>query len=180
VSLTSIGTSATAIAAIERGKVDAGMMADPAFTLMSRRNPGARVLADLRQADGVRAAFGSATYPASVLYAKGDWIRAHRDTTGRLARAVRRTLVWMAGHTPEEIAGRTPAAFRGDDLALYVEALKNSMPMYSPDGMMDPNGAEAVHAMLSQSMDKVRGATIDLSKTYTNEFIHAHGAGEGR
>ena len=58
VSITAIGTAATAIAAIERGKVDAGMMADPAFTLMMRRNPGARVLADLRQGDGVTAAFG--------------------------------------------------------------------------------------------------------------------------
>lgn len=171
VSLTSIGTAATAIAAIERGKVDAGMMADPAFTLMLRRNPGARVLADLRHADGVKAAFGSATYPASVLYAKGDWIRAHRDTAGHLARAVRRTLVWMAGHTPQEIVDRMPAAFRGDDPALYVEALKNSMPMYSLDGMMDAGGAEAVHRLLAQSMDKVRQATIDVSKTYTNEFV---------
>jgi NitT/TauT family transport system substrate-binding protein len=170
-SITAIGTAATAIAAIERGKVDAGMMADPAFTLMMRRNPGARVLADLRQGDGVTAAFGSKTYPASVLYAKGDWIRTHRDTTERLARAIRRTLEWMKGHTPQEIAARTPAAFRGEDAELYVEALKNSMPMYSPDGMMDATGAEAVHKMLAQSMERVRQATIDMSKTYTNEFV---------
>jgi NitT/TauT family transport system substrate-binding protein len=170
-SITAIGTAATAIAAIERGKVDAGIMADPAFTLMMRRNSSAHVLADLRQGEGVAAALGTKTYPASVLYAKGEWIRAHRDTTERLARAIRRTLLWMKEHTPQEIAAKTPAAFRGEDLGLYIEALKNSMPMYSPDGMMDPAGAEAVHAMLSQSMDKVRGATIDLSKTYTNEFV---------
>jgi len=171
VSITAIGTSATAIAAVERGKVDAGMMADPAFTLMLRRNPGVRVLADLRQGEGVAAAFGSTTYPAAVLYARGEWIRAHRETAGRLARAIRRTLEWMKGHTPREIADRAPAAFRGDDPGLYVEALKNSMPMYSPDGMMDASGAEAVHTLLAQSMEKVRQATIDLSKTYTNEFV---------
>src|SRR4029077_6176609 len=94
VSVTAIGSAATAIAAIEHGKVDAGMMADPAFTLVSRRNPGVRVLADLRTAGGVHHAFGTHMYPALVPYPKGDWIRAHRDTTERLSRVITRTLAW--------------------------------------------------------------------------------------
>ena len=170
VSVTAIGTAATAIAAIEHGKVDAGMMADPAFTLVSRRNPSVRVLADLRHADGVKQATGSTTYPASVLYSKGDWLRAHRDTAGKLARAITRTLAWMQSHPPQEIADHTPASLRGEDHVLYVEALTNSMPMFSPDGKMTADGPEAVRTLLAASMDKVRNATIDLSKTYTNEF----------
>ncbi|MGH9144833.1 MAG: ABC transporter substrate-binding protein, partial [Vicinamibacterales bacterium] len=94
VSITAIGSAATAIAALEHGKVDVGMVADPAFTLVRRRNPGVRILADLRTAEGVNAALGAHAYPASVLYAKGDWIRANRDTTERLARAITRTLSW--------------------------------------------------------------------------------------
>jgi NitT/TauT family transport system substrate-binding protein len=172
VSITAIGSAATAIAALEHGKVDVGMVADPAFTLITRRNPAVRVLADLRNADGVGAALGTRAYPASVLYAKGDWIRANRDTTGRLARAMTRTLAWMQSHTPQEIAGKTPKAFRGDDDALYVEALKASMPMFSPDGLMAAEGAEVVRTLLAGSMEKVHNAAIDVSKTYTNEFIH--------
>ena len=171
VSITAIGNAATAIAAIEHGKVDAGMMADPAFTLVLRRNPGVRVLADLRHAEGVKAAFGSATYPGSVLYAKGDWIRANRDTALRLARAITRTLTWMQTHPPSEIAERTPATFRGEDQALYIEALTSSMPMFSPDGVMEMDGAEAVKRLLTESTEKVRGATIYLAQTYTNEFV---------
>src|SRR5947208_1171065 len=171
VSITAIGTAATAIAAIEHGKVDAGMMTDPAFTLVSRRNPGVRVLADLRHADGVKAALGSTTYPASVLYAKAEWLRANRDTARRLARAVTRTLIWMQTHSAREIADKTPAAVRGEDQALYIDALASSMPMYSQDGIMDAEGAEAARTLLAQSMDKVRDARIDLSKTYTNEFV---------
>ena len=60
VSITAIGSAATAIAALEHGKVDVGMVADPAFTLVHRRNPGVRVLADLRTAAGVNAALGDA------------------------------------------------------------------------------------------------------------------------
>jgi NitT/TauT family transport system substrate-binding protein len=172
VSITAIGNAGTAIAAIEHGKVDAGMMADPSFTLVHRRNPGVRVLADLRTAAGVKAAFGTDTYPGSVLYAKGDWIRANRDTAGRLARAITRTLTWMHTHTPQEIAQKTPKTFRGEDDGLYVEALEASMPMFSLDGVMAAEGAGVVRTLLAGSLDRVRTATIDLSKTYTNEFTH--------
>jgi NitT/TauT family transport system substrate-binding protein len=172
VSVTAIGSAATAVAALEHGKVDVGMVADPAFTLVQRRNPGVRVLADLRTADGVAGALGTRAYPASVLYASGDWIRAHRDTTERLARAITRTLAWMQSHTPQEIAAKTPKTFRGEDDALYVDALKASMPMFSPDGLMPAEGAEVVRTLLAGSMEKIRRASVDVSKTYTNEFIH--------
>jgi sulfonate transport system substrate-binding protein len=171
VSVSAIGSAATAIAAIEHGKVDAGMMADPAFALVARRNPGVRVLADLRTAEGVKAALGLSSYPASVLYSSGDWVRAHRDTAQRLARAITRTLAWMQSHRPQEIADRTPASFRGDDAALYAQALVSSLPMFSPDGRMPADGPEAVKSLLAQSIERVRQATIDLSKTYTNEFV---------
>lgn len=172
VSITAIGSAATAIAAVEHGKVDAGMMADPAFTLLALRTRGLHVLADLRSADGVRQAFDSSSYPASVLYAPSDWIQANRDTATRLARAMVRTLAWMQTHTPEQITQKTPKAFRGEDDTLYVEAVSNSMPMFSPDGVMDPAGAEAVHKLLAQSMEKVRNARIDLAATYTNDLVH--------
>jgi NitT/TauT family transport system substrate-binding protein len=171
VSITAIGSAATAVAALEHGKVDAGMLADPAFTLVTRRNPGVRVLADLRTAAGVKAALDTDTYPASVLYAKDDWIRANRDTTERLARAITRTLTWMHAHTAQEIAEKTPKTFRGGDDALYVEALEASMPMFSTDGLMPPAGAEAVRTLLAGSIDKVRSHPINLSRTFTNEFI---------
>src|SRR5436190_15234025 len=86
-SITSIGSAATAIAAMEHGTVAAGMMADPAFTLLTRRNGDVRVLADLRTGQGVREAFGTSSYPGAVIYASGDWINAHHDTAARVAHA---------------------------------------------------------------------------------------------
>jgi sulfonate transport system substrate-binding protein len=172
VSVTSIGTAATAVAAMEYGKVDAAVMADPSFTMVARRNPRVRVLADLRTSAGVKEAFGTESYPASVLYSSGDWVRANRDTAARLARAIVRTLNWIQTHAPEEIAARMPKSFHGQDEALYVEALRASMAMFSPDGMMSGKGAATVRTLLAGSLDKVRAATIDTSKTFTNEFIH--------
>ncbi|MSO45510.1 MAG: transporter substrate-binding domain-containing protein [Acidobacteria bacterium] len=171
VSVTAIGSAAGAIAAVERGTVDAAWMADPAFTLVKKRNPGIRVLADLRAERGTMAAFGTPTYPGAVLYSSGEWLRAHRDSAGRLARAIVRTLTWMHAHSAQEIAAKTPKVIRGEDDALFIEALANSMPMFSTDGAMPADGAAAVRATLAESMPKVRAATIDLSKTYTNDLI---------
>ena len=172
VSITAIGNAATAIAAIEHGKVDAGMMADPAFTLVVKRNAGVRVLADLRTAAGVKQAFATDSYPGSVLYAPAEWIASHRETTARLARAITDTLRWMQSHSPQEIAARTPKTFRGEDDALYAEALTASMPMFSPDGVMAADGAAEVRTLLAGSIDKVRTASVDISKTYSNEFVN--------
>jgi NitT/TauT family transport system substrate-binding protein len=171
VSVTSIGSAATAIAAVEHGKVDAGWLADPSFTFIKERNPSVRVLADLRTEAGVREAFGTATYPASVLYSHADWIESNRGTAQRLARAIRRTLQWMHAHSPQEIAQKTPKSLRGDDDELYVHALSNSMPMFSTDGVMSLDGARAVRTLLAESMSKVRDASIDLTKTFTNELL---------
>jgi NitT/TauT family transport system substrate-binding protein len=172
VSVTSIGSAATAIAAVERGKVDAGWMADPSVTLVRRRNPSVRVLADLRTEAGVKDAFGTSTYPGSVLYAHAGWVDAHRETAGRLARAILRTLQWMHSHSADDIAQRTPKPLRGEDDQLYVEALRDSMQMFSTDGVMTADGAAAVRTLLAESMDKVRNASINVSNTYTNELVN--------
>jgi sulfonate transport system substrate-binding protein len=147
------------------------MMSDPAFTIVQRRAPGVRVLADLRHAEGVKEALDASTYPASVLYTSGDWLRTNRETAAKLARAVKRTLEWMQTHSADEIADKLPPDFRGEDRALYVDALKNTMAMFSPDGVMADDGPKVVQMLLARSLEKVRNATIDLSKTYTNEFV---------
>jgi NitT/TauT family transport system substrate-binding protein len=171
VSVTAIGSGASAVAGIESGRIDAAWIGDPAFTLVKKRNPGVRVLADLRTEQGTKEAFGVGTYASAVLYSSGDWMRAHRDTAARLARAIVKTLGWMSAHTEQEIADRVPKTLRGDDDALYVEALKASRSIFSTDGMMTADGAAAVRQVLNASMPKVRDASIDLSKTYTNDLI---------
>src|SRR5262249_48939757 len=145
---------------------------DPSFTLVKQRNPTVRVLADLRDEPGVKDAFGTSTYPGAVLYASGDWMRKNHETSSHLARAIVRTLQWMHTHSAEEIAAETRRSLSGDDDGLYGEAVKDSMPIFSPDGVMTDDGARAVRTLLAGSMDKVRDASIDLSKTYTNELVN--------
>jgi NitT/TauT family transport system substrate-binding protein len=117
-------------------------------------------------------------YPGGALYTRGDWVARHPTETQALTNAILATLGWIHSHTPEEIMAKMPAEMVGADKALYLAALKNTIPMYSVTGRMDPKGAAAVLAVFSQSVPEVAKANIDLTQTYTNTFVDAasHGA----
>ena len=71
----------------------------------------------------------------------------------------------------EDIMAKMPGEMVGKDKALYLAALKNTLPMYSETGLMDPKGAAAVLAVFSEGSPEVAKANIDVSKTYTNSFV---------
>jgi sulfonate transport system substrate-binding protein len=165
-----IGLAATAIAAMEQGSVDAAVMLDPAVTLLQGKNKDLVILSDTRTQKDTLAVFGG-EYPGGALYTKSGWIASHPKETQALTNAIVATLKWLHSHTPEEIMAKMPDNLIGPDKALYLAALKNTIPMYSTTGRMDPKGAEAVLAVFSQSSPEVKNAKIDLSKTYTNKFV---------
>jgi NitT/TauT family transport system substrate-binding protein len=171
VSVASVSLGATAVAAVTRGRVDVAIMTDPGIDLVRKQLPSAAILADTRTAEGVRAIFGVDVYPSTVLYSTGTWLSAHPKEARALARALRQTVDWMRSHTPEEIRGRQPPRFRTEDAAADLEALRSMQAMLSPDGRLTPESAAMVRKVLDISLDSVRGATIDLARTYTNEFV---------
>jgi NitT/TauT family transport system substrate-binding protein len=114
-------------------------------------------------------------YPGGALYTKADWIASHPKEAQALTNAIVNTLKWIHSHTPEQIMEKVPPEHIGADKALYLAALKNTLPMYSQTGRMDPKGAQAVLAVFSQSSEAVAKANIDLSKTYTNQFVDKAG-----
>src|ERR1044071_4829613 len=172
-----IGLAATAVAAMEHGKVQAAVMLDPAATLLQNKfKDKFRILADVRTQKDTLDIFGG-EYPGGALYTRADWIAKNEATTQKLTNAIIATLKWIHSHTPEEIMAKMPEELVGPDKALYLAALKNTIPMYSRTGMMDPKGAQAVLAVFSQSVPEIAKANIDLSKTYTNRFVEAANKG---
>src|SRR5712671_5671139 len=170
VGVVGIGLAATAVAAIEQGSVDAAVMLDPAITQLQARNKDLKILSDTRTQKDTLDVFGG-EYPGGALYTKSTWIAAHPKETQALTNAILATLKWIHSHTAEEIMAKMPDGLVGADKALYLAALKNTIPMYSTTGKMDPKGAQAVLDVFSQSSPEVKNAKIDLSKTYTNKFV---------
>src|SRR5258705_10684938 len=170
VGVVGIGLGASAVAAMEQGTVEAAIMLDPAITLLQGKNKDLRILADTRTQKDTLEVFGG-EYPGGALYTKLDWIEKNPKTVQALTVAITNTLQWLHSHTAEEIMAKMPEELVGADKALYLAALKNSIPMYSTTGRMDPKGAEAVLAVFAQSSPEVAKAKIDLAKTYTNRFV---------
>jgi sulfonate transport system substrate-binding protein len=170
VGVVGIGLAATAVAAMEQGSVDAAVMLDPAITQLQGRNKDLKILSDTRTQKDTLAVFGG-EYPGGALYTKADWIAKNQAATQALTNAIVATLKWIHSHSAEEIMAKMPDNLIGPDKELYLAALKNTIPMYSTTGLMDPKGAQAVLDVFSQSSPEVANAKIDLSKTYTNTFV---------
>jgi len=169
VAVIGVGLGPTSVAAMEQGTVDAAVMLDPTPTLLAGKAE-LKVLSDTRTAKDTLAVFGG-EYPGGALYTRSEWIAAHPKETQALAGALVATLKWIHSHSAEEVMAKMPADLVGPNKELYLAALKNTIPMYSQTGAMDPKGAEAVLAVFSQSSPDVANAKIDLSKTYTNKFV---------
>ncbi len=166
-----IGADATAVAAMEQGQVDAAVMIEPAYSQLEKRAGEVKVLSDTRTVEGVEEAYGTETYPAAVLYAQEAWLEKNDKTAGKLARAIKRTLEWIDSHSAEEIAAKMPPQFVGEDKDVYIAALEKVKPSYNPSGALDKAGTEAVREVLGQSQPEVKSADVDVTKTFTNEYV---------
>jgi NitT/TauT family transport system substrate-binding protein len=170
VAVIGVGLGATAVAAMEQGQIDAAVMLDPAVTVLQGGHPDLQILSDTRTQKDNQAVFGG-DYPGGALYATTAWVASHDKETQALTNAIVNTLKWIHSHSPEDIMAKMPAELVGKDKALYLAALKNTIPMYSETGLMDPKGAAAVLAVFSESSPEVAKANIDVSKTYTNKYV---------
>jgi len=166
-----IGMAAGSVAAMERGTVDAAVMAEPAISQLETRAGKLKLLADLRMPEGVKEVYGVESYPASVLYAPEAWIEKNQLLAQRLARAVRRTLDWIGKHSGEEIARAMPESFAGGDKAMYAKVIEQSRPMYSTDGRISAEGAAVVAEVMSRLMPKIGAAKVDAGRTYRNDLV---------
>ena len=164
-----VGAGTTFIAAMQQDKIQAGMTTEPTISRLLKTGE-ARVLVDMRTMESTRQALGG-TYPAASLYMSTDWVEKHRDTAQKLANAFVKTLQFIATHSAAEIADKMPKDFYVGDRDGYVKALADGKGMFTPDGVMPAGGPETVLSVLSSFSKNVKGKTVDLSKTYTTEFV---------
>ena len=84
-----------------------------------------------------------------------------------------KTLHWLKGKSPADIAAKMPSDYANGGTDLYVKAIGDSIGMFNTDGKMKEEGAKNVLDVLSLFSPSVQGKkeSIDLSKTYTTEFV---------
>src|SRR5256885_10790653 len=164
-----VGAGDTFIAALQQGKIDAGMTTEPTISRILSSGVG-KVLVDLRSPESTQAALGG-SYPFISLFMNNTYVSSHQDVVQKLVNAYVKTLKWMHTHTAEQIADMMPADYYAGNKALYVTALQNQMAIFSPDGSMPAGAPQTVLNIEQQSNLVPQSTNIDLNLTYTNEFV---------
>lgn len=164
-----VGAGTTFIAAMQQDKIQAGMTTEPTISRLLKTGE-ARVLIDMRTIEKTKEALGG-TYPAASLYMPTEWVEKNKPTVQKLANAFVKTLKFIHTHSAAEIAEKMPKDFYVGDKEGYIKALNDGKGMFTSDGVMPAGGPETVLAVLSGFSKNVKGKTIDLSKTYTTEFV---------
>src|SRR6202045_852502 len=144
-SVIGVGLGATAVAAMEQGQIDAAVMLDPSVTVLQGSHPDLRILSDTRTQKDTLEVFGG-EYPGGALYSTTAWVSAHDKEVQALTNAILNTLAWIHSHSAEDIMAKMPPEIVGKNKELYLAALKNTIPMFSESGKMDPKGPDAVLA----------------------------------
>ncbi|SRR5579884_1211619 len=169
-----VGAGSTFIAAMQQGKIDAGMTTEPTISQLLSSGQG-KVLADLRTPEKTQAALGGA-YPFISVFMKSDYVSSHKDVVQKLVNAYVKTLQWIHTHSAEQIADKMPPDYYAGNKALYVTALQNQLAMFSPDGKMPDGGPQFVLSTENLTNQAVKGKQINLNATYTNDFVDKAGS----
>jgi len=168
VSIIGVGASSTAVAAMEKGEIDAISNIDPAISMVEKK-VGLKVLVDTRSEKDTIDLFGAPS-PAAVLYLKPEFAEKYPNTVQALVNAFYKGLQWMANASAEEVAAVVPESYYLGDREMYVQAVANSLPIYSRTGKITEEGMKGAAALLSfdESIDLNK---IDLKKTFDSRFI---------
>ena len=147
------------------------MTTDPTIATAVSKGLG-KVLIDMRTEEGTKAALGG-LYPAASMYMDCAYVEQNPKTVQKLVNAFSHTMQWIGSHDAADIAAKMPTDYNGGDPKLYEKSIKDSSPMFTTDGRMPEGGPETVLDVLGTFSDTVKAKKdeIDLSKTYTTEFV---------
>jgi NitT/TauT family transport system substrate-binding protein len=164
-----VGAGAGAIAALQSGQIDALANLDPVMTKLERSGE-IRIVSDTRTLADTKSVFGG-NMPAGCLYASQSFITKNPNTTQALTNAMVRALKWLQTASGTDLISTVPEGYLLGDRALYLDSWQHVKEALSPDGLMPADGPATALKTLQAFDQTVKGKPIDLSKTWTNDFV---------
>ncbi len=170
VSIVGVGASAGAVAAMEKGEIDAISNLDPVISQLESTGKFVAV-ADSRTEQGMKDIYGG-DYLASCIYATDEFVRKNPNTTQAVVNAMVKANRWIAKATPEQIMAVVPETYMAGNRSVYKAALLKNMVGYSLDGQMNMKAAQNVYNVLKKFEPSViaAGSSINLASTFDNSF----------
>ena len=171
VSIIGVGASSNAVAAMQKGEIDAISNLDPVMTKLEREGSVVTV-ADTRTAEGMKKFYGG-DYAASCIYGQKAFLEKNPETAQAVASAMVRALRFLKTSSVDQIMAVIPPEYSAGDKDTYRAALAKSIEGYSPDGRFTLEGARNVYKVLKLFEPSVMAATIEVEKTFDNRFVDA-------
>ncbi len=167
-----VQSGATLIGAMQHKNVDCAMTTEPTVSQLLATG-GAYILLDMRTAAGTSTALGG-EYPATSLYMKTSYVTQNPVTVQKLVNAYVETLKYIQANDGATVVTKIPADYyAGAGKDAWVKAFDAEKGIYNPTGIMPPNGPPTNLKVLSAFNKDVQGKTIDVTKTYTDQFVQA-------
>ncbi len=169
-----VGAEARAAAAVRQGQVDGLISVDPVITMLTQSHD-LKIVADMRTAEGTRAALGTEQYPEASILVTADFIDKYPHTVQAFVNAIVRAERFLQTATAEEVVDALPVAYQLGNREMFLQAYKNSKQTFSEDGRFNSAGSVAVLDILSRFDQELEAAKahINVSATYTNRFVDA-------
>src|SRR5215813_4550359 len=168
-SFVGVGATASAVAAIQKGEIDALSNVDPAISKLQSTGDVV-VLAETRTTQGTAEVLGG-PMSAAVLYLRREFADKNPNTVQALVNAFYKTLKWLDQATPDEIADKVPQEYWLGDKELYIAAVKNNLQVYSRDGIISAESRQRSLDFLKQFDKEMAAATVDPAKTWDGRFV---------
>ncbi|OIJ86392.1 ABC transporter substrate-binding protein [Streptomyces sp. MUSC 14] len=164
-----VSEGGTAVAALQNGKTACVMTTQPTVAAIEKKGIGVPTI-NLASTAGAKAALGG-TWPAATVLAQTGWVNSHKDTAQKVVDALVATMHWISTHSAADIADKLPSSYVSNPLitkADYITALTADKGQFLPDGIMPAGGPKTVLA--TEELVGHATSSVDLSKTFTNEF----------
>lgn len=168
VAIVGVGATAGAVAAMQKGEIDAISNLDPVITRLETAGDIV-VMADSRTAKGMKDIYGGA-YHAGCIYVPSEFVKKNPNTVQAVVNAMVRAVRYLQKATDKDIVATVPPEYYGDDIGLYRVALNKNLEGYSPDGLFSMEGAQNVYKVLKAFEPSVQNAKVDLARTFDNSF----------
>ena len=169
VAVIGVGGGERAAAAMTSGQLDGMANFDPVISTLERDDAMTDIIDTRKQKDLDE--LYSGPYAASAFYMSTDFIRKNPNTAQAFANAINAALKWIADASTDQIVDTVPPEYYGSDRALYRTVVEKNRGQFSKDGRVSMAMAQNVLRIVSASDDLLKGAKIDLSRTFDNSFL---------
>jgi NitT/TauT family transport system substrate-binding protein len=169
VRIVSVGSAASAAAALRSGQIDALMHMDPLMLQLEQRGE-VHIVADLRSPELCAQSLGAAL-PSSCLCSTPDVLQRFPGMAQASADAMFQALQWLAQASLRDVLRLFPDGWPSTDMQLMVASLSRLRNAYAPEGLCAAPEIKGLWQAMLEAEPTLRLDNVDPLRSHTNAYV---------